>query len=107
MPELGFDEAFYQELASLGIRHIGEIGLGTVAKGPDARKVVDWCRAVGIETIMHTGGPSIAGSHFVRREDVLEAQPDIVSHINGGPTSSPRLHPCAGRGRERRAGGRP
>jgi enamidase len=87
VPELGFDEAFYQDLAGVGIRHIGEIGLGTVAKGADAKKVVDWCRAAGIETIMHTGGPSIAGSHFVRREDVLEAQPDIVSHINGGPTS--------------------
>jgi enamidase len=87
VPELGFDESFYRDLAAVGIRHIGEIGLGTVAKGPDAKKVVDWCRAVGIETIMHTGGPSIAGSHFVRREDVLEAQPDIVSHINGGPTS--------------------
>jgi enamidase len=87
VPELGFDEAFYRDLAAVGIRHIGEIGLGTVARGPDAKKVVDWCRAVGIETIMHTGGPSIAGSHFVRREDVLKAQPDIVSHINGGPTA--------------------
>jgi enamidase len=87
VPELAFDEAFYRDLASVGIRHIGEIGLGTVAKGPDAKKVVDWCRSAGLETIMHTGGPSIAGSHFVSREDVLEAQPDIVSHINGGPTA--------------------
>ena len=38
---------------------------------------------------MHTGGPSIAGSHHVTAEDVLEAQPDVVSHINGGPTSIP------------------
>ena len=87
VPELGFDKEFYAGLKEAGIRHIGEIGLGTVAKGPDARTVVDWCREFGIETIMHTGGPSIAGSHFVSREDVLEAQPDVVSHINGGPTS--------------------
>ena len=87
VPELAFDQAFYADLAANGIRHIGEIGLGSVAKGSDAKRVVDWCRALGIETIMHTGGPSIAGSHFVRREDVLEAQPDIISHINGGPTS--------------------
>jgi len=38
---------------------------------------------------MHTGGPSIAGSHHVTAADVLEAQPDVVSHINGGPTSIP------------------
>lgn len=87
VPELDFDRALYQALHAAGIRHIGEIGLGTVAKGPDARRVVDWCREIGLESIMHTGGPSIAGSHFVDREAVLEAQPDVVSHINGGPTS--------------------
>jgi enamidase len=87
VPELGFARDVYEQLKASGIRHIGEIGLGTVAKGADARKVVDWCREIGLESIMHTGGPSIAGSHFVSRDDVLEAQPDIVSHINGGPTS--------------------
>jgi enamidase len=87
VPELGFSRDVYAQLKASGIRHIGEIGLGTVARGPDARKVVDWCREIGLESIMHTGGPSIAGSHFVSREDVLEAQPDVVSHINGGPTS--------------------
>jgi enamidase len=87
VPELGFARDVYEKLKAAGIRHIGEIGLGTVAKGPDARKVVDWCRELGLESIMHTGGPSIAGSHFVSRDDVLEAQPDVVSHVNGGPTS--------------------
>jgi enamidase len=87
VPELDFGRDVYEALKASGIRHIGEIGLGTVAKGPDARRVVDWCRALGIETIMHTGGPSIAGSHYVSEDDVLEAQPDVVSHINGGPTS--------------------
>ncbi len=87
VPELDFGREVYEALKASGIRHIGEIGLGTVAKGADARRVVDWCRAIGLESIMHTGGPSIAGSHFVSRDDVLEAQPDVVSHINGGPTS--------------------
>lgn len=89
VPELDFDRDFYVGLKQAGIRHIGEIGLGTVAKGPDAARVTGWCRELGIETIMHTGGPSIAGSHHVTAEDVLEAQPDVVSHINGGPTSIP------------------
>ena len=89
VPELDFDRDFYASLMAVGIRHIGEIGLGTVAKGPDAARVTGWCRELGIETIMHTGGPSIAGSHHVAAEDVIEAQPDVVSHINGGPTSVP------------------
>ena len=89
VPELEFDRAFYASLKAAGIHRIGEIGLGTVAKGADAARVTGWCRELGIETIMHTGGPSIAGSHLVTAEDVLEAQPDVVSHINGGPTSIP------------------
>jgi enamidase len=87
VPELAFGREVYEQLAAAGIRHIGEIGLGTVAKGPDAARVTAWCRELGLESIMHTGGPSIAGSHFVDRDDVLEAQPDVVSHINGGPTA--------------------
>jgi len=89
VPELDFDRDFYASLKAAGIHRIGEIGLGTVAKGSDAARVTGWCRELGIETIMHTGGPSIAGSHLVTAEDVLLAQPDVVSHINGGPTSIP------------------
>ena len=89
VPELDFDRDFDQGIKDAGIRHIGEIGLGTVAKGADAARVTAWCREIGIETIMHVGGPSIAGSHHVRADDVLEAQPDVLSHINGGPTSNP------------------
>ena len=89
VPELDFGRDFYQGIKDAGIRHIGEIGLGTVAKGADAARVTAWCRELGIETIMHVGGPSIAGSHHVKAEDVLDAQPDVLSHINGGPTSNP------------------
>jgi len=89
VPEMDFDRDFYASLKAAGIHRIGEIGLGTVAKGADAARVTGWCRELGIETIMHTGGPSIAGSHLVTADDVLMAQPDVVSHINGGPTSIP------------------
>jgi len=89
VPELSFGQEFYAGLLAAGIIRIGEIGLGTVATGEDAARVTAWCRDLGIETIMHTGGPSIAGSHLVTAADVLKAQPDVVSHINGGPTSIP------------------
>jgi enamidase len=89
VPELSFGQEFYAGLLAAGITRIGEIGLGTVATGEDAARVTAWCRDLGIETIMHTGGPSIAGSHLVTAADVLKAQPDVVSHINGGPTSIP------------------
>lgn len=89
VPELAFGQDFYAGLKAAGIHRIGEIGLGTAATGADAARVTGWCRDLGIETIMHTGGPSIAGSHLVGADDVLGAQPDVVSHLNGGPTSIP------------------
>src|SRR5262249_60561727 len=36
---------------------------------------------------IHTGGPSIAGSNAINADVVLEANPDVVGHINGGTTS--------------------
>jgi enamidase len=36
---------------------------------------------------IHTGGPSIAGSNAITGDVVLEADPDVVGHINGGTTS--------------------
>ena len=35
----------------------------------------------------HTGGPSIPGSNAIGADAVLEANPDIAGHINGGTTS--------------------
>lgn len=85
--ETSMVEEDYAEMARAGVKMIGEIGLGTVNTGPEAKKHVDWARKYGLETIIHTGGPSIAGSSLIDEDVVLEAQPDVVSHINGGHTS--------------------
>jgi len=37
--------------------------------------------------MMHTGGTSIPGSSSVSADDVIKTDPDVVSHINGGPTA--------------------
>lgn len=85
--ETSMVEEDYAEMARAGVKMIGEIGLGTVNTGPEAKKHVDWARKYGLETIIHTGGPSIAGSSLISEDIVLEAQPDVISHINGGHTS--------------------
>jgi enamidase len=55
---------------------------------------VEWCRRNGIETIIHTGGPSIPGSNLISHDVVLEADPDVISHINGGHTALASRHIC-------------
>ncbi|WPH16010.1 amidohydrolase family protein [Variovorax paradoxus] len=85
--EHGMVEEDFRELAAAGVTLLGEIGLGSVKDGPTARKMVEWSRKYGIQSTIHTGGPSVPGSGYVDAEMVLEADADIIGHINGGHTA--------------------
>jgi len=79
----------FKELAAAGVKLLGEVGLGGVKDGPTARKMVAWARKYGIQSTIHTGGPSIPGSGLIDKDVVLEADTDVVGHINGGHTALP------------------
>jgi enamidase len=85
--ELGLTEADFKEMAAAGVKLVGEIGLGSVKTGKDAAPMVRWAKQHGMTVTIHTGGPSIAGSNPIDADVVLEAQPHVVGHINGGTTS--------------------
>jgi enamidase len=51
--------------------------------------MVAWARKYGIQSTIHTGGPSIPGSGLIDKDVVLEADADIIGHINGGHTALP------------------
>ena len=85
--EPGLKEEDFKELAREGVRVVGEIGLGGVKRPEDAAPMVKWAKKYGMVVMMHTGGTSIPGSTTVPAEDVMATDPDIVSHINGGPTA--------------------
>lgn len=87
--EPGLQEKDFEELAREGVRVVGEIGLGGVKTPREAAPMVKWAKKYGMVVMMHTGGTSIPGSTTVPAEDVIAADPDIVSHINGGPTAIP------------------
>jgi len=74
-------------MSSAVVRLVGEIGLGSVRTGKDAAPMVRWAKQHGMTVTIHTGGPSIAGSNPIGADVVLEANPDVVGHINGGTTS--------------------
>lgn len=86
--EKGLVEKDFEEMAKEGVRVVGEIGLGSVKSPEDAAPMVKWARKNGMVVMMHTGGTSIPGSTTVGLKEVLGAGPDIVSHINGGPTAA-------------------
>ncbi len=87
--EQGMEEHDFKEMADAGVKLLGEVGLGTVKDGPTAKKMVDWARKYGMQSTIHTGGPSIPGSGLIDADVVLEAGTDVIGHINGGHSALP------------------
>jgi enamidase len=87
--EQGMVESDFSEMAAAGVRLLGEVGLGSVKAGYEAKQMVAWARAAGIQSTIHTGGPSVPGSGYIDADTVLEADADIIGHINGGHTALP------------------
>jgi enamidase len=85
--EKGMVESDFAELAAAGVKLLGEIGLGSVKAGDEAARMVAWARRHGIQSTIHTGGPSIPGSGLIDEQVVLEADADVIGHVNGGHTA--------------------
>lgn len=85
--EKGLTEQDFQEMAREGVRLVGEIGLGSAKTVEEAGPMVRWAKASGMTVMMHTGGTSMPGSSSVTARMVMDMDPDIVSHVNGGTTS--------------------
>ena len=87
--EQGMDENDFKDLADAGVKLLGEVGLGSVKAGETAKEMVGWARKYGIQSTIQTGGPAIPGSGLIDKDVVLEADADIIGHINGGHTALP------------------
>jgi len=92
--EKGMVEQDFKELAEAGVSLLGEVGLGSVKAGYEAKEMVAWARKYGIQSTIHTGGPSIPGSGLIDKDVVLEADADVIGHINGGHTALSEQHVC-------------
>ena len=92
--EKGMIEQDFADLAAAGVKLLGEVGLGSVKAGYEAQQMVAWARKHGIQSTIHTGGPSIPGSGLIDKDVVLEADADVIGHINGGHTALSEAHVC-------------
>lgn len=86
--ERGLTEADFAEMARAGVWLLAEIGLGGVNTPEEAVPMVNWARQHGMKIVMHFGGQSMPEGRTTRLDDVVQIGPDIVSHINGGPTAA-------------------
>jgi enamidase len=87
--EHGMVEEDFKDLAAAGVTLLGEVGLGSVKDGATARQMVAWARKYGMQSTIHTGGPSIPGSSLIDKDIVLAADADVIGHVNGGHTALP------------------
>ncbi|MEW5723624.1 MAG: amidohydrolase family protein [Thermodesulfobacteriota bacterium] len=85
--EKGLTEADFDEMAREGVKVVGEIGLGSVKAPEEAATMCRWAQARGMKVMMHSGGTSIPGSSVVGADQIAIVRPDVISHINGGPTA--------------------
>lgn len=85
--EEGLLEEDFIEMKEAGVWIVGEVGLGSIKSPDKAAPMVEIAKKHGFKVQMHTGGTSIPGSSTVTARDVMETNPDVVSHINGGPTA--------------------
>ena len=92
--EKGMTEQDFADMAAAGVRLLGEVGLGSVKAGEEARTMVGWARKYGLQSTIHTGGPSIPGSGLIDADVVLQADADVIGHINGGHTALPYQQVC-------------
>jgi enamidase len=85
--EKGLTESDFKTLREQGVWIVGEVGLGSVQDPEEAAVMVQWAHKYGMKVQMHAGGTSIPGSSTITAADVIAVKPDVISHINGGPTA--------------------
>lgn len=76
-------------LHKLGVRKLGEIGLGSEKDWSVVAGLVGHAKTLGWAAPLHFGGASVPGSSVVGFDLVEQIRPNIISHANGGPTARP------------------
>ena len=85
--QAGLTEADFEEMATAGVKHLGEVGLGGYHDWDRIAEMARWAKRCGMTVMMHIGGASIPGSDAIGAEHAIKVLPDIASHLNGGPTA--------------------
>ena len=85
----GITERHLDELHALGVRMLGEIGLGSEKDPSRLAELVAYARRLGWVAPLHFGGASVPGSSVVGLDLAMALDPNVISHANGGPTARP------------------
>jgi len=84
--EPGLARQDFDEVRADGV-WLTKAGFGAVQGASDYIELVAVAKEAGLMTTLHTGGCSIPGTFPVTGQDVLDIDPHISFHINGGPVA--------------------
>lgn len=78
----------FRHLVTCGV-WLAKFGFGAYADPLDAVEQIRIAKACGLLVMCHAGGVSAAGSASLRAAEIIELDPHICGHANGGPTAMP------------------
>jgi enamidase len=86
--EPGLTESDFAEMQQQGV-WLAKAGFGGFATPYEYAPYVAMARRHGMVSMVHTGGSSIPGSAGIWADHLIEIQPDVSYHVNGGPIAMP------------------
>ncbi len=86
--EPGLQPQDFKEIKDKGV-WLAKAGFGAVKTPFDYSPMVKAARDAGMITTVHTGGASIPGSSAITGDHLLDMNPHVSFHINGGPVAMP------------------
>ncbi len=84
--EPGLTRDDFIEIKEKGVL-LAKAGFGAVNNADEYVGMVSEAKSSGLFTTLHTGGASIPGSFPITGDDLININPDVAFHINGGPVA--------------------
>lgn len=82
--ESGLKEKDFEEVSKEGITKVKF--LTEIADVKEAHNMSLWAKKYGMKVLIHCGGASLPGVATTTAESIIQVEPDVAAHINGGPT---------------------
>lgn len=86
--EPGLEDHDFADIAAQGV-WLAKAGFGAVKTPYDYTPMIASAKRHGMTTLVHTGGSSIPGSSGIWADHLIDMQPDVSFHTNGGPVAMP------------------
>lgn len=83
--ESGLAEADFKEMANEGVRAVKFIQ--AIEDRAEAVQFSRWAKKHGMKVMIHCGGTSLPDVPTTNAEGIIEVEPDVLAHLNGGPTA--------------------